>query len=196
MKAWILSATVLVAVVAGGLAWWFWPRESKEFAQITQAQNELFQKKEPDLQKGMELFGQIQKLPEAEREKAMNQGMEMMQKRMEQRFEQFANASPEERIRILDDDIDQMNRMFANFRFPTGMRPPQGGGGAAADGSRRGGGPGGFPRWGGSPEERNAFRRGMLDGTTPHFRAYAKEYFTAMMDRRRQRGMPTFGPGR
>ena len=85
-----------------------------------------------------------------------------------------------------------MNRFMA--MGPPGGGPPRAATRQGASGNAEGPSPGGPGPWGrgSSPEQRNNWRRGMLDRTTPQFRAQAGAYFAAMMERRRARGLPEF----
>jgi hypothetical protein len=71
------------------------------------------------------------------------------------------------------------------------------GGGGPGGGGPGGGGPGGGgPPRGGSEDDRNRWRKGMIDSTSPEQRAKYVEYRRAMEARRDQLGMPQQGPGR
>lgn len=203
MKAWLAGGTFVLLLIGAVAAWWFWPRESAQVAKIKALQDEMFAKGENlDPKQGREMFEKMGKemetLSEDDRQKVMSHGMDQFQQRMAQQFDRYFNAPAEDRTRVLDEDIDRMNRfmagMFAGGPPRNGSRPP---GGPPPGGGERP--PGGGPPWGrgGTPEERNRFRTRMLDGTTPVFRAQAAEYFSQLMERRRQRGMPEFPmPGR
>ena len=70
-----------------------------------------------------------------------------------------------------------------------------GGGTGAAGGGPGGGGPGGGgPPRGGSEEDRNRWRKNMIDKTSPEQRARYVEYRRAMEARRDQLGLPSRGP--
>ena len=66
-------------------------------------------------------------------------------------------------------------------------------GGAGQSGQGRGGPPGGGPPQGGSEEDRNRWRKSIIDSTTPEQRARYVEYRRAMDERREQRGLPSWG---
>jgi hypothetical protein len=77
-----------------------------------------------------------------------------------------------------------------------GQQASQGGagqGGAAQGGQQAGGSRPGGPPQGGSEEDRNRWRKSMIDSTTPEQRARYVEYRRAMDERREQRGLPTWG---
>ena len=76
-----------------------------------------------------------------------------------------------------------------------------GGGGGGNAGSRgsgnaaSGGDANGGPRGSRTEEDRNKWRKSMIDRTTPEQRARYVEYRRAMEERREKRGLPA-GPGR
>ena len=73
-----------------------------------------------------------------------------------------------------------------------------GGGAGGAGGGPGGGGPGrpggGGPPRGGSEEDRNRWRKNLIDNTSPEQRARYVEYRRAMEARRDQLGLPSRGP--
>jgi hypothetical protein len=100
----------------------------------------------------------------------------MMARQFEQRYEQFVAMSPEEQRKELDKRIDEMEARGA----------PQGAG--------AGGGRGGPPNI--DSKRADAFRKKMLDWTTPEQRAKFEHGIQLMNERREQRGLPPMaGPG-
>jgi predicted Holliday junction resolvase-like endonuclease len=73
---------------------------------------------------------------------------------------------------------------------PGGAGGGPGGAGGGAGGGGPGGPGGGGPPRGGSEEDRNRWRKNMIDSTTPEQRARYVEYRRAMDARREQRGLP------
>ncbi|NDC54513.1 MAG: hypothetical protein EBZ74_09555, partial [Planctomycetia bacterium] len=57
-----------------------------------------------------------------------------------------------------------------------------------------GGGPPGGPPRGGTEEDRNRWRKQIIDTTTPEQRAQYVEYRRAMDQRRKELGLPAAGP--
>jgi hypothetical protein len=74
--------------------------------------------------------------------------------------------------------------------------PPAGGQAATAGtgGSAVPGGPRGGPPQNGNEDDRNKWRKEMIDRTTPEQRARYTEYRRVMTERRTQLGLPSFGP--
>jgi hypothetical protein len=72
-----------------------------------------------------------------------------------------------------------------------GQTPGQAGGGPPP--GPPGGPPGG--RGGGTEDDRNRFRKSIIDRTTPEQRARFVEYRRAIDERREQRGLPSGGRG-
>jgi len=129
---------------------------------------------------------------------------------MRARFVSYVTAPPEKRKAELDRQIDQeemMRKAFEAGRTVAGMfgggaaaggQPAgqggagQAGGGAGGSGGPGGGGrPGGGPPQSGSEEDRNRWRKSMIDSTTPEQRSRYVEYRRAMEERREQRGLPS-----
>jgi len=49
--------------------------------------------------------------------------------------------------------------------------------------------------WSSDPQTREQWRKQWLEQTTPEQRAQVSEYFRMLRERRKERGLPTFGPG-
>ena len=163
---------------------------------------------------------QMAKLTPDERRDYFEGRMEVMEKQMDDRIDEYFKKTPEERKAWLD----EMSKNRRRFGGPPGkgQRPTAKGkaktgtakgktlakgktGGASREGSvggRQGGGgrggPGGGGGWGGgggrggSREQRAQRRRERLDKTSPEQRAKRSEFFAAM---RRYRGGGGFGGG-
>jgi hypothetical protein len=137
-------------------------------------------------EKGREMRTAMGQLSESQRQVLADEGRQAFQRRLEQ----YAQMSPTEKARHLDDAINQseQRRQQMAQRGPgTGPRP----GGGPPGGS----GPGGS-RGPSTPEEREKRRKERLDRTTPEFRALMDQYRKDMETRRRQRGLPVGGGGR
>lgn len=107
-------------------------------------------------------------LPPNLRRDAMSGGG-FMRGGMQSGMQNYFAAPPEDRKKILDKQIDQMELMAKAFASAGGMR-------------------GGPPR-GGGEDGRNNWRKQMIDRTSPGQRAQFNEYFRAMEERRKERGM-------
>ena len=132
---------------------------------------------------------------------------------MRARIDSYFTAPPEKRKAELDRQIDQeemMRKAFEAGRAVAGMfggGQPAGqsgaaqgaaGQGAAGQGGQQaaqanGGRSGGGPPQSGSEEDRNRWRKSIIDSTTPEQRARYVEYRRAMDERREQRGLQSWG---
>ncbi len=151
----------------------------------------------------------VDALPPHLRPQVERQGSSVFRSAMRARIDSYFTAPPEKRKAELDRQIDQeemMRKAFEAGRAVAGMfgggqsggqQASQGGagqGGAAQGGQQAGGGrPSGGPPQGGSEEDRNRWRKSMIDSTTPEQRSRYVEYRRAMDERREQRGLPTWG---
>jgi hypothetical protein len=159
----------------------------------------------------------IDALPENMRREAGRRGGNMFRTAMQTRINAYFSLPPEQRQAELDRQIKQeeLFRKAWEASRPAGGRqggPPGGvaanggpggggpggggpggggpGGGGPGGGGPGGGGPGGPPR-NGSEEDRNRWRKNMIDSTTPEQRARYVEYRRAMDARREQLGTPS-----
>jgi len=150
----------------------------------------------------------VDALPPHLRPQVERQGGSVFRTAMRARIDSYFTAPPEKRKAELDRQIDQeemMRKAFEAGRAVAGMfgggqsggqQASQGGagqGGAAQAGQQAGGSRPGGPPQGGSEEDRNRWRKSMIDSTTPEQRARYVEYRRAMDERREQRGLPTWG---
>lgn len=165
----------------------------------------------------------IEALPENMQREAGRRGANVFRNTMRARIDAYFSLPPEQRQAELDRQIKQeeLFRKAWEASRPTGGQqggPPGGpaaaaasGGGAVGNGAGgAGGGPGGGegpgggrgpggPGFGGPPrngteEDRNRWRKNMIDSTTPEQRARYVEYRRAMDTRRQQLGMQPMGP--
>jgi hypothetical protein len=165
----------------------------------------------------------IEALPENMRREAGRQGGNVFRNTMQTRINAYFSLPADQRQAELDRQIKQeemFRKAWESSRPagggqggpPRGMAGnggPGGGGGPSASGGGAGGGPGGpgggggpsgggpggrgGPPRGGSEEDRNRWRKNMIDSTTPEQRARYVEYRRAMEARREQLG--TASPG-
>ena len=145
----------------------------------------------------------VEALPPHLRPQVERQGGSVFRTAMRARIDSYFTAPPEKRKAELDRQIDQEEMMRKAFEAGRAVAGMFGGGqsggqqasqGGAAQGGQQAGGsrPGGPPQ-GGSEEDRNRWRKSMIDSTTPEQRARYVEYRRAMDERREQRGLPTWG---
>lgn len=155
----------------------------------------------------------IEALPAHLRPEAERGGGNMVGTAMRARIDAYFTAPPAQREAVLDRQIDEMelmNKAFEAARAVTavvagnagGSAPAGSGAGAAGAG---GAGPGGAGAGGSgsrgpwqsrSEEERNKFRKGIIDRTSPAERARYVEYWRAVGERRDKRGLPPSPWGR
>lgn len=147
----------------------------------------------------------VEALPPTLRPQVERQGSSVFRSAMRARIDSYFAAPPEQRQALIDRQIDQeemMRKAFEAGQAVAGMMGggQQGGGqqgsGQAAAGQQSGGQaasgpPGGGPPRGGTEEDRNRWRKSMIDRTTPEQRARYVEYRRAMDERREQRGLPS-----
>ena len=160
----------------------------------------------------------VEALPPHLRPQVERQGSSVFRSAMRARIDSYFTAPPEKRKAELDRQIDQeemMRKAFEAGRAVAGMfggGQPAGqsgaGQGAAGQGNAgqsgagqggqqaaqaSGGRSGGGPPQSGSEEDRNRWRKSIIDSTTPEQRARYVEYRRAMDERREQRGLQSWG---
>jgi len=161
----------------------------------------------------------VEALPPHLRPQVERQGGSVFRTAMRARIDSYFTAPPEKRKAELDRQIDQeemMRKAFEAGRAVAGMfgggqpagqsgagqgaagqgaagQSAAGQGGAGQSGQGRGGPPGGGPPQSGSEEDRNRWRKSIIDSTTPEQRARYVEYRRAMDERREQRGLQSWG---
>ena len=206
----VLGLTVALALVAAGAVWWF--RGSGEDPRITEIrslQRELVAKHPPgrpitgpvDAAARAAAIGQVmvkvQQLPPELRPQAMRVGQDTFRKIMGGKVSAYFSLPAEKRQDFLDQEIRQMEFMRKAFEAGQSVAAFFGAGGSKSAGGKRGDGVGPRPPFGplgGSEEDRNRFRKEMLDSTTPEQRARFVEYIGAIDRRRRQLGLPAMPP--
>jgi hypothetical protein len=152
----------------------------------------------------------IESLPENLRPQAEQGGAGMFRSAMRARIDGYFALPPEKRLAELDRQIKQEEMMRKAFETAGAVMGAFGGGGNAgraeggqagaasqqAGGAQQAGGPpGGGPSGSRTEEDRNRWRKQMIDRTTPEQRARYVEYRRAMDARREQLGLPPRGPG-
>jgi hypothetical protein len=146
----------------------------------------------------------IESLPENLRPQAEQGGAGMFRSAMRARIDGYFALPPEKRLAELDRQIKQEEMMRKAFETAGAVMGAFGGGGnarraeggqAGAASQQAGGPPGGGPSGSRTEEDRNRWRKQMIDRTTPEQRARYVEYRRAMDARREQLGLPPRGPG-
>ena len=207
-----LLLALLLGLVSVGAWWggWFGAKEDPRLTEVKTVMADAAAKYPPDqAPKNMletaarvgtmvTVMAKIQSLPEDLRPKAMEEGRKLMMKGMEARVDSYFAAPPAQREKLIDDQLKQMQSMQKAFEGSRsmfqGLGGGQGGGGGGAAGNQQAaGGPG--PR---SEEDRNNWRKRMIDGSSPSQRARWTEYFGEVEKRRQALGLPggggPFGP--
>jgi hypothetical protein len=165
--------------------------EYRQQAYLEQTQNLL--DKMPENQR-MEMFQKSFSDPSMR-----NAMMEIHRNEMEQRVIKFAKANPEERIKILDEMIDEMQARRKQFEAMRANGNNQGQGGPRmGDGPGGRGGPGmggpGGGRGGRGPGRFADFIKNMAQTGNPQRAALMHEFHQAMRARMAQRGISMPGP--
>jgi hypothetical protein len=206
----VLRVTLALALVAAWAVWWF--RGSGEDPRITEIrslQRELVAKYPPgqpitspvDAAARVAAIGQVmvkvQQLPPELRPQAMRVGQNTFRKMMGGKVSAYFSLPAEKRQDFLDQEIRQMEFMRKAFEAGQSAAAFFGGGGSKSAGGKRGNGVGPRPPFdplGGSEDDRNRFRKEILDSTTPEQRARFVEYIGAIDRRRGQLGLPAMPP--
>lgn len=147
---------------------------------------------------------EIRNLPESLQPQAEAAGGSLFRSAMRQRIDAYLAAPPEKRVAELDRHIQQEELMRQAFAASAGPGNAGGGsGGPGGSGGQRSGGDaagGGGPRPGGggrgrTEEGRNAWRKNLIDRTSPQMRARYNEYRSAIEKRKEQLGVTSGGYG-
>jgi hypothetical protein len=134
----------------------------------------------------------VEALPEDLRPQVERGGANMFRSAMRARIDAYFALPPEKRQAELDRQIKQEEMMRKAFETAGAVMGAFGGGGNAGRGQ---GGQAGGPSGSRTEEDRNRWRKQMIDRTTPEQRARYVEYRRAMDARREQLGLPPRGPG-
>jgi len=141
-----------------------------------------------------QIRNKIEALPPNLRQQVERSGGSMFREAFRGRMDEYFTAPPQQRLAVLDRQIDQEEMMRKAFEAGRGAMAALGGGGGNAAGSGGGDASRGS-RGSRTEEDRNKWRKSMIDRTTPEQRARYVEYRRAMEERREKRGLPA-GPGR
>jgi hypothetical protein len=141
----------------------------------------------------MEIRQKLEALPEHLRPQAEQAGRSMFQSAFRSRIDGYFALPPEQRQAEIDRQIDQEELMRKAFEAGRTVAGAFGGGGGGAGAGGTASAPANPPRPGGSrsEEERNRWRKSMIDRTTPQERARYTEWRRAVDARREQRGLPS-----
>jgi hypothetical protein len=140
-----------------------------------------------------QVMAKVRQLPPELRPQAMRFGQDTFRKMINGKVTTYFSLPSEKRQDFLDKEIKQMEFMRKAFEAGQAVATFFGGGGNQSAGGKRDAGAGLRPPFGplgGSEEERNRFRKEILDRTTPEQRARFVEYLGAIERRRGQLGLP------
>jgi hypothetical protein len=208
-KRWMfVGLTLALALLTGWAVWWSGrSSEDPRIAEIRTLQRELAAKYPPgqaisgpvDAAARVAAIGQVmakvQQLPPELRPQAMRFGQDTFRKMIGGKVSAYFSLPAEKRQDFLDQEIRQME--FMRKAFEAGQSVAAFFGGGKSAGGKRGEGVGPRPPFGppgGSEEDRNRFRKEMIDSTTPEQRARFVEYIGAIERRRGQLGLPAMPP--
>jgi hypothetical protein len=209
----------LVAAIGLLAAWWFgWLRGPVDprVVEIRKQRDEVAEKYQASggpstpaeatamLNSMEEIERRIDELPENLQEQARGG---RMRSAFSVPIDRYFATAPDKRDAELDRQIDRemmMEKVYESRRGGTGGGGAGGGGGGGAGGAGSGSGAGGGGgagaggaggrgpggRRGGTEEDRNRFRKSILDRTSPVQRARYVEHRRALEERRQQRGLP------
>jgi hypothetical protein len=198
-------AAVALLGVGGWWAGWFGPFEDPRIKELRLLQDELIRKYPPErgpqslaeaAERAAAIGGfmlKVQALPAELRPQAIQSGRAAMLRIVDTKAQAYFALPAAERQQFLDAEIRQGELMRQAFEAgKTALKwAGLGGRGAGKDKSPGGGGP-----TGGSQDDRNRWRKSMIDMTTPAQRSRITEYIGAIEVRRHQLGLPPapFGP--
>ena len=204
---WLAALAALAALVLLGAWWlgWFGAAVDPRVAEIHKMRDELAAKYPNGTgpanlveatSMATAMYGirqKIEALPEHLRPQAERGGGSMFRTAMRARMDTYFNAPPAQRDAVLDRQIDEMEIMRKAFEAAEKVTAAFGGGSTPASASPP---PPGGPRRSTNEDERNKFRKGIIDRTSPAERARYVEYWRAVAERREKRGMPPSPWGR
>jgi hypothetical protein len=208
----IAAAVLLAAVVAawfmGWISFWTDPRVVEIQQMQAEAQKQFTENGGPKtvaeataaMTTMNTIRAKVEALPPHLRPQVELQGGNMFRNAMRARIDAYFALPPEKRQAEIDRQIDQEEVMRKAFEAGRAVAGALGGGQGGAPGAGASGnasasssasassGPSAFRS--GSEEDRNRFRKSIIDRTTPEQRARYVEYRRAMEERREQRGLP------
>ena len=205
-----LGLILALALLTGCALWWFGrSSEDPRIMEIRTLQRELAAKYPPgqaisgpeDAAARVAAIGQVmakvQQLPPELRPQAMRVGQDTFRKIIDGKVSTYFSLPAEKRQDFLDQEIRQMEFMRKAFEVGQKVAAFLGGGVSKSAGGKRGDGVGPRPPFGSlgsSEEDRNRFRKHMIDSSTPEQRARFVEYIGAIERRRGQLGLPVMPP--
>ena len=190
-------------------AGWLWENaEQKQVRELkTQLASTLKDQKSmrPSPQLFQSLWKQVESLPKQYQQQFGDSARKMFMGEMERRIDDYIKMTPPERKKELDKRISEMEQGRKQFekrrkeqqaKSATTVAQAGGAGGGLGAGSPPAGPQPGGPRggpFGGPPGGRGGLS-GILDNTSPEFRAKMSVVMRDMEQRRRELGLPPMGP--
>ena len=141
----------------------------------------------------MEIRQKTEALPEHLRERIERNGSDMFRSAFRARIDRYFALPPEQRMKEIDRQIDEEETWRKAFEAGQAMMQALGAGGQQPQAAAPAG-QGSQPWASRSEEERNRWRKSLVDRTTPEERARYTEWRRARDARREQRGFPERWP--
>ena len=201
-----LAATAALAAAVFGLWWagWFGPAEDPRLAELRLLQEDLIRRYPPErgpqslaeaAERAAAIGGfmlKVQALPPELRPRAIQSGRDAMLRIVDGKAQAYFALPAADRQAFLDAEIRQGELMRQAFEAGKTALKWAGVGGRGTDPVKppAGTGPGG------SQDDRNRWRKSVIDRTTAAQRSRITEYMAAIEGRRRELGLPPapFGP--
>lgn len=203
---WAVAAAILAVALLGG--WWMGffgrsidPRVVEILAMQEQAVRQFeasggpatLAEAEASVEATVAIMEKVRELPGEVREQAESSGRSLFVSTMRANMDRYFATPPEKRQAELDRQIKQsdlMRQAWESSKAAQSLAGGGGGSGSGGSGQRDGGG--GPPR-SRTEEDRNRWRKNLIDRTSPEQRARYVEYRRAMEKRREELGIPSPG---
>ena len=212
-RRWLTALFFMVVVVAISAYFLLRPRDSSNDPQVVEIREIQEEARKRYLSNGgpstkaearafVQSMEQVRKkmegLPSDARRELYRGGGNVFYSSMRQRIDDYFNASPAERQRVLDQQIRQSDLMSDAFSEARAARAAEESSenGSAREGQSSNGQSNGRSSWANRPQgDRNEwFKDRILDRTTPEQRAKFVEYRRAASERREELGLPAGWP--
>ena len=218
MKRWLTGISLAMVVILISAYFFLWPSDYSNDPRVIEireiqeeARKRYLSNGGPSTQAEARAFVQsmeqvrtkMEGLPSGMRRELYRGGGNIFYSSMRQRIDDYFNASPAQRQRVLDQQIrqsDLMSNAFAEARAARAVQENSGNGqqreGQPKEGQRKEGQSSGRSSWASrSQGDRNDwFKNQILDRTTPEQRAKYVEYRRAASERREKLGLPAGWP--
>ena len=218
MKRWLTGISLAMVVILISAYFFLWPSDYSNDPRVVEireiqeeARKQYLSNGGPSTKAEARAFVQsmeqvrtkMEGLPADVRREMYRGGGNVFYSSMRQRIDDYFNASPAERQRVLDQQIrqsDLMSNAFAEARAARAVQENSGNGqqreGQPKEGQRKEGQSSGRSSWASrSQGDRNDwFKNQILDRTTPEQRAKYVEYRRAASERREKLGLPAGWP--